>query len=207
MSRNWSPEGVAAWKMYELNKERRDQFKTELASRDIVCDKPDSFFAALERAISLFKSDRALAADASPASARSDLRAALDLAYKLNQKLNDLDGVAWSLLSENAESSFLDQKAQTIQPLIQNLEQAMHIADEDFPQKGRLPDRSRLVLAVEVARIVKCHLGFEPTSTRGGLYDAILSLTLEAATNQPANSVHDLARNAIKQLKAQIGVD
>ena len=68
----------------------------------------------------------------------------------------------------------------------------------EYPKKGRLPEYSRLALAVDAANAMEVHLGAAPSSTKYGPYENFLALLLGEVKGGMPDTTHDLARRALK---------
>jgi hypothetical protein len=164
-------------------------------------DDIDQFFTALEKAAGFFNAEKDLAGKTKPSEVRSNLSAAVDAAQKLNDCLAELDANSLALIAEVRKGSAYELQRICQENILWILGQADLKADE-YPNKGRLDENYRLFLAIDVAKAIQSHLHVTPTTTKDGLYDAILSIVLGWLKNREVNSSNDLARRALNSLKS-----
>lgn len=200
MKRRWGFTGAASGQPFEIAQDARTQVRLELHRFDIT-NVPDEFFEDLGAAVGLFRSIRDMAESRRPAKVRDNLKAAIEAAHTLNEKLNGLDGNSRYLI--RVGGCAVDLQDDHLWPIIQALGQAAILADE-YPQSGRLPEDERLYLAVDVKNAIATHLGVEATSTKEGVFESILTVVLQIATGQQVNSVHELSRRALKAMKVEV---
>jgi len=202
MSKTWGPTGIGNYKPVRLDEGRRQQIAYEIVSLGGAPEIPSAFFDALCVALGGYKSNREIANSSKPAQVRKNLKAALTAALELNGCLNNLDGNSRQLVSSVTSDGVSALQNRYLSPLIQGLRQAKHLS-EQYPKKGRLPEFSRLWLAVDVADAIRRHLGLAPTTTRSGLFESVLTIILEVATGNEVNDVTALARKALKAQKVE----
>lgn len=87
--------------------------------------------------------------------------------------------------------------------MLSSLVGALELSSQ-YPDKGRLHDYPRMLLAVDLVHIVENYLEITATSTKSGLYESLLEMVLEFATGKRVNAVHELARKAIKTVKSGV---
>lgn len=197
MSKKWGATGAADHHPFEIGAGDRTQIARELRSNGIGSAVPAEFYGSLGESIASFKSGRELAKGSSPSSVRANLKAAITAALELNERLNKLDGNSRQLLGEVEGGEIATLQNVYLRKTIQALSEASRLAGE-YPATGRLPDHQRLWLAVDVANAISTHLGVTPTTTKGGVFESVLTIVLGIATGAEVSSVHDLARQALK---------
>ena len=198
MTREWGPTGVTGFRPADINAQQRHHLRLELRNHGIN-EISAEFFDSLSRAIGHYLANRRLAEESKPGAVRANLKDAIDAGVLLNEKLNALDGSARQLLGEvGAEIDELQNKH--LRRIVLSLDDALNRADEYQKKGGRLFDYGRLWLAVDVGHAVEQHLKVRATSKVEGLYESILAIALGIATGRNAESVHDLARRAIKAM-------
>lgn len=220
-TRDWGATGVTSLRRVEIDEGLRSQILTSLASKKVLIpkEKHADFFNELSLAGGLVAAGEDLKSQSTPRQVRENLDRALKAAGGMLKALYRLDGNSHSLLRESlarvatdrsdsaeivelgvAETMrtpvFVEEIERCLITLAAGLEDAARTAQE-YPQ-GRLPDWGRLCLAAEVADAMRRHIGVNPTSTRGGAFEVVLSVVLEAATHKPVEDVQDLARRALK---------
>ena len=196
MPKAWSPTGVHDFVAFDMTDEDRRYIATELEHRNVQIEDLEPFFKALAEGIRMFLSADRLAQQVRPAAVRENLAATLKTAEKLLDQLNTLDGLSRQLLDEKSDdgfSSMQSSNAAMLRALYQARDEAAH-----YPMKGALRQDHRAFLARDVADAIHTHLDVRPTTTKAGLYEAILSIVLELATGQEPEDVHALARRGLK---------
>ena len=180
-----------------LSPDRRTQIEQFLKDRSIEVADPDSFFDALADAIGLFDRGKWLRSKSLPAAVRKNLVHATDSALGLHDALNELDGNSHQLLGEVVQGG-IHSLYDNIKPVIRALQRALRLAG-DYPQGGGdLPEPHRFFLAADVADAIETYLGIPATSTKSGIFIAILESVVTEATGKEALAVHELARAVIK---------
>lgn len=195
-TRQWGATGVGYPTTPYLSADARQQIEQFFKDLNVRVSNPDAFFDTLANAIGFFKENVKLREKSRPAAVRENLRLALARALALNDALNKLDGNSRRLLGEVAQGR-IDSIFGNIQTVILVLNKARTLAD-DYPSAGNLPEPHRLFLAVDVADAIETFLGAPVTTTKTGLFVAILEVALTVATGKEAKAVHELARKAIK---------
>lgn len=203
MSRQWNATGVTDMAFVEMNAGIQSQILTHLKTltNPPEIDDIDLFFNALEKAAGFFNAEKDLADKTKPSEVRNNLNAAVVAAQKLNDCLVQLDANSLALITEVRNGSAYELQRICQEKILGVLCQADLKADE-YPSKGRLNENHRLFLALDVAKAIQSHLHVTPTTTKDGLYDAILSIVLGWLTNREVNSSNDLARKALNTLKS-----
>lgn len=201
MARPWGLTGIGRLSpTLELSDQIRQHLTYELGRWGIKPDK--EFFDALKESIGAFISLRDLSEKSSPAKVRGNLRVAIDAALKFNDSLNQMDGNSRQLVEE-ASGKGVGELQRKLEKILLALHEARHLANE-YPKSGRNVEFDRLWLAESVARAIRDHLKCEPTATKEGVFESVLTIVLEdPAINKgkPVKSVHDLARRSVKMLK------
>lgn len=197
MSKKWSASGAASFRSGEIDKDNRTQICSELQENGYKSEVPPAFFDALCDAIGLFNSERKLAENSKPSEMRKNLKAATDAARMLQHKLCDLDSNSKLLLIEVLGDEMSAPQEEYLSIVIDVLIKSADIAKE-YPNKGRLVERSRVLLAAEVAYAIEKHLGEVPSTTKEGIFESVLTIVLRIATGKEVSSVHDLMRRALK---------
>lgn len=206
MPREWGPSGAMGLQPIEIGTAKRQQINTELRSKGFVSEAPSLFFLSISIAVGRFNAIKEIIEGSKPADVRKNLKAAIEAANQLFKKLDDLDLNSCQLIAEvNHIGISKLQGGHTIE-IIRTLEKAYLLADE-YPTKGRLQENHRLQLAIDVAHSIQKYLEVKPTSTKEGVYESILNIVLEIATNKTVKSVHDLARKALNEKNLQPSED
>ncbi len=193
---------MANMEFVEMNSDIKSQILIHLKAlpNSPEIDDIDLFFTALEKAAGFFNAEKELADNTKPSKIRCNLGAALDAAQKLNDCLAELDANSLALIAEVRKGSAYELQRICQENILWVLGQADLKADE-YPNGGRLNENHRLFLAIDVAKAIQAHLHVMPTTTKDGLYDAILSIVLGWLTNREVTSSNDLARKALNSLK------
>lgn len=192
--RDWGATGVETVRPFKFEEADRRAIEEVLRAKGVAAE--SAFFEALERAIAGYRASRLIAEGSSPAATRKQLVEALNAAHRAEQLLARLGGNAASLLGEASGRAFPEYLRQT-EELVDALTDAQRLADE-YPQRGRLKDDARLYLAVDVADAIYNHIGKRPTSTKGGLFAAVLERVLFAVFGSEPEHVHGLIDRALK---------
>ncbi len=180
-----------------LSPDRRTQIEQFLEDQSIEVADPDGFFDALAGAIGLFDWGKRLRGKSLPAAVRKNLVHATDSALGLHDALNELDGNSRQLLGEVVQGG-IHSLYDNIKPVIRALQRALRLAG-DYPQGGGdLPEPHRFFLAADVADAIETYLGIPATSTKRGIFIAILESVVTEATGKETLAVHELARAVIK---------
>lgn len=203
--RPWSGQGVADYSPAFLSADDRQWIETTLNAMGIH-KVPGSFFLALREAIGMYWSHRAIASSSRPAAVRGELNKTLQAAEKLDALLENLDANSAALLRAAGTQAIELQAG--LAPILRALSNACSAAHE-YPKAGRLPEADRLWLAVDVAKAFVNHLDTQPTATRDGPYEDVLTRVLKITIdNYPSSgeretNVHDLAQRAIKSISSR----
>ena len=159
----------------------------------------DAFVAALDGAAMTYRIAETLRDMSRAANVRGEL-AALQAAFlRLVDRVNGLGGLSRQILYSEGSATGREDMHAALDTLAQQIAAARTRAAAmpvGGPQSRRF---ARLYLAIDVARAMRSHLQLEPTTTRGGLFEALLKTLLEALipdTDDP--SVRDLMRDALK---------
>ncbi|WP_231363230.1 MULTISPECIES: hypothetical protein [unclassified Thioalkalivibrio] len=182
-----------------MTDEDRRYIATELEQRGIQIGDPAAFFNALTEGIRTFLSGDKLRQEVLPGTVRENLAATVDTAEILLDQLNNLDDLSRYLLDTKSDDGLLSMQSAHA-ALLGALYGARDTAAQ-YPRKGDLPKDHRTFFARDIADAIQVHLGVRPTTTKGGLYETILSIALELATGQPVQDAHALARKGLKVQK------
>lgn len=196
MTRKWGATGVGDPATRRFSLGTREQIEQFLKDRSIEVADPDGFFDALAGAIGLFDTLVRLRKESRPAAVRKNLGHATDAALGLHDALNELDGNSRQLLGEVVQGG-IHSLYDNIKPVIRALQRALRLAG-DYPCVGDLPEPHRFFLAADVADAIETYLGIPATSTKSGIFMAILESVVTEATGKEAKAVHELARKAVK---------
>ncbi len=181
-----------------LSDDRRMQIRDILKGR---VEAPDQFFEELEEAIGRFHTLRDLAKISRPAAVRENLGRAQRAAQRLNSKLNALDGNSRQLLDEVAVGGVPALPREHLAKIITAISKAEALAASyqasGYRKAGRLPETYRVFLAVDIAFALEHYLGVEPTTTKDGLFVAVLDAVMAEATGRRDATVHQLAKRAL----------
>ena len=184
--------GVTDIVPFALGNEIKDHFQNELSNRKITTKNLPDFLSAIEEAISIYHASRKLQEKCSPGDIRKNLKVAKKQAIKLYNLMANLDSASKQLIGDYGENDFAYQQAQLLE-ILSAIDSASKIAAR-FP---RADDPAKIFLAYKTAEAIKQHLNRSPTSTKEGLYSAVLSITLAAATGKEVKDVNDLARRGL----------
>ncbi|MES9933556.1 MAG: hypothetical protein ABW162_12155 [Candidatus Sedimenticola sp. PURPLELP] len=195
MPRPWGPTGVGDFDPYKIGDQSRKQIVLELKNHGIE-SVSSAFFDALDMAVAFFNSNQAMAESSKPAKVRKNIQNALDAALVLNDRLNALDGNSRYLMNDVVDEG-VHHLYNSLEFIIHSLSEASNLANQ-YQKNGRLPDYARLWLAVDVASAIKKYLGVPPTTTRGGVFESVVTIMLEIATGNVVSDVNDLIRRALK---------
>ena len=159
----------------------------------------NAFVAALDEAAMAYRIAETLRDTSRAASVRAELAALRAAFLRLVDRVNGLGGLSRQLLYTEGSATARDNMHAALDTLAAQIAAARARAaamPAGGPQSRRF---ARLYLAIDVARAMRSHLQLEPTTTRGGLFEALLKTLLEALipdTDDP--SVRDLMRDALK---------
>jgi len=192
--RKWGATGEVPLGNYTLPQHEQAQIQAELTKRGHP--PPRTFFDAIGTAIAWYHAGKAVASASKPATVRQNLKHAYEAALALNEALYKLDWNAWSLVNESGISAKTMHKYAN--GALKKLAKASTLADE-YPQRGALPDNARLTLARHVADAISDHLGITPTTTKAGVFDAVLGIVITVATGRHDPEVHELVRRALAE--------
>lgn len=197
MTREWGASGVGKLDAVELSPDTREQIKQILDTQSIKVADLDGFLNALADAIAFFKAQVKMREESRPAAVRRNLKRAHDAALKLNDALNKLDGNARQLLARVPEGD-IHSLYENVGAAITALAKAQKLANE-YPGQfgGNIPANHRIFLAADVADVIDSYLGIKPTTTKEGLFQAILEVVLEEATGREVKAVHALVRRTL----------
>ena len=196
MTRQWGATGVRELGSETLTQSRRQQIEYELKGRSVEILDRDGFYGAIDVAIASFRTMRRIRGESRPAAVRKNLKSAIDAGFRLNRKLNDLDGNSRLILYEFEEEGIQALQAK-LGKIIDALNKAYRAADE-YPKKGNLKERERLDLAVAVEVAIERYTNKPPTTTKEGFYTSLLAMVLEDALGREVKAVHALADKAHK---------
>ncbi len=198
MTRPYVPTGIVDFAPYKIDDQSREQIVLEVKNHGIE-SVTSAFFDALGVTVASFNSSQAIAEASKPAKVRKNIRNAVDAALVLNDRLDDLDGNSRQLMTEVVDQG-VHHLHNNLDIIIRFLIEASNLANQ-YQKKGRLPDHARLFFAINVASAIKKHLEVAPTTTRGGVFESVLTIMLEIATGNEVNDVNDLVRRALKALR------
>ena len=122
---------------------------------------------------------------------------AVKAADRLSHNLSSLDGNSQGLLDKTHKGGVTSLQIRHLAKIESALADAAKLAGE-YPNVGNLVDVPRLCLAIDVAKAIEKHLLIRATSTKGGLYEAVLEIMLHIATGLKPKSVHSLSLRANK---------
>ena len=177
-TREWGATGVTELPQFSITNETREQILKDFKRHNVV-KVPDTFFDVLRGAIASYLASIVLKKESRPAAIRKNLKAALDAAFRLNNKLNALDGNSRLLLDEAGASIHALQSIH-LQRILSALYRALASAKEYRTSGGALTDQGLDQLAVEVAGAIEEYSGKSATTTKYGLYHSILVTVLRA---------------------------
>ena len=216
MKRSWGASGVG-----QIGPGLSDQTKAHIRSSVFDCGHrtscPEVFFATLDEAAGIYRSNASLREESRPAAVRNNLKLALNAALRLNDRLDALDGNSRSILVdvvptikgfEENQLSDPDSRRPTgimllrgnLKPIIVALREALGRAKQ-YPKKGDLPRHHRLWLAADIAdairELLNIKLNKKPKDISKGVFVSILELVFnEVATGEKIN-LPKLARDAL----------
>ncbi len=198
MTRKWGATGVGIPRKLSLRDDARIQIRLILKGR---VETSDQFFEELEEAIGRFHTHRDIAKRSRPAAVRENLGRAQRAAQRLNSKLNALDGNSRQLLDEVAVGGFPALPHVHLAKIITAIAKAEALAASyqasSYRKAGRLPEAYRVFLAVDIAFALEHYLGVEPTTTKDGLFVAVLEAVLAEAIGRRDATAHQLAVRAL----------
>ena len=185
-----------------------------------------SFWEFLANSIGRFDALQEWSHRSRPAAVRAGLRKAYDAAQRLNKALNALDGNSRALIDEAVPGGILslqggDYRTEPdgsivrltqghLHAIIEGLAGAAKLAREYHgggPKKaGRQPQPYRAFLAADVAHALESYLKVKPTSTKDGLFVAVLEAVISDATGTTDPAVHELARRVLaSRVRSELG--
>ncbi len=198
MTREWGATGGGIPRKLSLSDATRMQIRYILKGR---VEAPDQFFEELEEAIGRFHTHRDIAKRSRPAAVRENLKTAQKAALSLNSKLNALDGNSRQLLDEVVVDGVRALQGEHLAKIIFAISKAQKLAASyrasGYRKAGRLPETYRVFLAVDIAFALEHYLEVEPTTTKDGLFVAVLEVVMAKATGRRDATVHQLAKRAL----------
>ena len=203
MKRMWVPTGVGdpepGRRDLKLSLDTKEQIKQFILDRGHSNADLDAFFGELDKGLSRFKQYARMRKKGLPATARKNLKKALKASLKLNDRINELDGNSRQLLDEAAEGG-LEGFRSRLSSTILELNEALKLSFE-YPQGGgRLLEPHRIYLAADVADAIEKFIHVSPSSTRAGIFYAILESVCTEAFGKDGKDppdVYELARKAL----------
>ena len=204
-NREWGPTGVSRTGT-GLGPIDKEHLQTIVIAHGIDAQSIGPFLAEIDQAIGCYRGAQQIHADTLPSKVRTNLEQAQQAALKLNDRINELDGLSRQLLCEqdlNALKTIYD----SICRVVRLLNKGRRRADAFRRGGGRFKDYPRINLAAHIAYIIRERLKVKPTMTRDGLYEEVLKIVIGALASeiQPSASVdsdepnvRDLMRKALK---------
>ena len=192
----WGATGVRVCEPHSISPDNRYGITTVVNSANINDVNFDILFNKLQDGISRFKAHESISAESSPSKTKKNLSMASDTAKRLARRLSDLDGNAKQYLSNEGNDAFITLLRDATR-IANALSKANGIARDRHKGAGRLLQPHRLWLAIDVADAIK-DIGAPVTTTKNGLFVAILEIVLWDATGREPKEVTELARKALK---------
>ena len=204
--REYGPTGVAS-PGPGLDQDAREHLSVIVTSK--LCSLPDmeGLLDAVSLAVSGFYAASILHEEAKPAIVRKELDDALKAALKLNDRINDLGGTARQSVYDLGDGAGLVRLRDHVSGAINILSAAKLRAAELQSTGGRLPDLAAIKMAAQIAHAIRTFARTEPTSTRGGLFEEVLLVAMEAVRargalrgpgDRPDPALHDLMLKALR---------
>ena len=215
MAQNWGATGALKLISFKLDKETRALLTDKLIDYHDIPHIPEEFFTELSNSITYYKSNLRIREKSKPGAVRDNLRTLLATASKLESKYTKLDGNSHFLIGEamsdvdvdvdvdvdengdKDEYKLEDPIKSALVHMVKIFGDALEMANE-YPSSGSLPENEKAFLARDVADIIEKHLDRTATVTKKGIFASVLSIVLEAATNERRKSVHDLCRKGLE---------
>ena len=185
---------------YELDESTRAQMETQLQSAEVPAELFPGFLEAIRKAIQDYRSGQAAEQELRPAAIRESLKALEKKAHALERELEQAPDFILELLREMGDFDAHDLLSGPMVELRSAVRASREHANQ-YQRRGRVRQLSREWLVLAVAQAVHRQLGIEPTSTRGGFYESILSLTFQAATGKEPENPHRQASEGVRLFK------
>jgi hypothetical protein len=189
---------AANYSPFVFAEEQRKHLCNELATRNIEASLYTAFISQLEHDISMYKA--AIVSDLSTDSgaARHAIKSALKAVIKLDQQLLKLETAVGRAALRDGDLDLDSIRNGIMVELHTGLPRALAAIP---PASSRSVDFSQMFLIKNVGEAIEAHLNVRPTSTRGGLYEAMIEHVYNAATGSPTHSAKALAEKGVNLLK------
>jgi len=189
-AKSWKPVGVGVvTKKRQLSKADEQQIASQLKTYRL--DASQTFLDRMNNALSLYDVQRAIHDSNKPGIVRKKLKEAKQACATYLDALGSLPDTAMYLLG--GDFNTMCDSAKKAMDVIATAT----ISANNYPAKGKLPDSARLLLGAAVAQAFRDILKSEPTTTKAGPFESVLTIVLGAATSREPDEVHALARRAI----------
>ena len=197
--------GVTSLLEHVLNDDSWAQIKEILTGQRIEVADLKPFRDALGGAVGVYQAYRKLSEESRPGAMKDNLKSLLKVAQKLSDGLDKLDGNSRQIL-DRAAAEGLQAFRRDARDQVVTLNRALRSAAE-YRERGRLDENERLFLAVEVAAAIKKHLDRKPTTTKQGLFEAVLSIVMTEAIGKKDPVVHSLVQRAFSCCERRESLD
>ena len=183
-----------------LNDEVLEHLRNVVTSKELPDDSDvDGFLEFTNGSVSRYWSSKTLQEDNQPSRVKKELQDANASLVRFSKKINNLGGTSkWFLHSSlNCKSEYSFNSALDV--VRSELLRAERMASNPVQMRGAPRSHHRRSLASEVAYAMSNFLGMEPTTTRGGLFEEIVILLLEAIEEREVKSVREILSAALKK--------
>ena len=186
----------ADFEPFTFNADDRMHLERELAARGVPAERHAGFIAALEQAIAMYNSGVVSDRSTLPSKTRKALRSCLKALGKLERQFEALD-TARGRASLAAVGVDLDELLNLqFVDLRSRLGQAV---DQPVPDKEK--NHTQYFLLKDVALAFPEHLQIDSSSTKGGLYEAVLEIVIRVAKGSEIAEPNALARKGQELLR------
>lgn len=189
----------ADFKPFTFKADDRTHLERELTARAIPAERHAGFIAAMEQAIALYKSGNISdLSSASQGQTRDTLQRFSTTLEQMEVELKALDTVQGrvTLAAVGIDLEVLRDQFDDFVKLTRGLDKAIGL-----PVSDGSGDHTKFFLLKDVALAFPEHLQIDSSSTKGGLYEAVLEIVMKAATGFEYKAPNALAVEGRKLLK------
>ena len=187
----------ADFKPFTFKADDRTHLERELAARGVPAERHAGFIAALEQAIAMYKSGSVSDLSTSRSQTRDALKGCLQALGNLEREFEALDTAQGRASLAAVGLDLMDLLNQQFVGLRSQLIQAV---DQPVPN-GRSWDHTQSFLIKDVGTAIRDQLQITPSSTKEGLYEAVLEIVMKAVTGFEPAAANALARRGITLLR------